>query len=775
MATRKVTKRTKRDDALRFEHAIDAELARAAGLREGDVAALRDARASDEASEWMLARAHEALGRAPSSAEGEELAKWLTALASGRLEALSTATRGLAARWADGSDVRRFARVEAELAPHARELATKLGLRRGTARFAQALGRMLAFARALGEHALLEAQRDALSQIKATRIHPIDRAMAVVEFDVNGRVLSANDNFLQLMGYAIDDVRGKHHRIFVPPTDANSPAYAEFWRRLNEGAFEEREFRRLTSDGRELWIRGSYNPIFGADGKVTRIVKFAVDVTAAKQTALDHEYQVRAVGRAMAVIEFKLDGTILSANENFLRTMGYREDEIRGRHHRMFVDPAESQSADYAEFWRRLSAGEYFESEYRRFAKGGREIWIRATYSPILGFAGTPVKVVKFALDVTDAKLAQRRQEELAREVATNANAAEAFLTEASSVLEAVASRDLSARVEGSYGGSYERLKSLLNVAVEHLDSALTQVSAGSAEVLVACRDITSASQSLAESTSRSAENIDAVSASLQEVTSMATRNAESSQEAQRLAEGARDSADRGTESMARLSQTIEKIKTSSDETAKIIKTIDDIAFQTNLLALNAAVEAARAGESGRGFAVVAEEVRNLAMRSADAARVTAQLIQGAAKNADEGVQFNREVTANLTEITRQVRRVGDVMNEIASASTVQSETIAKAKASTDELAKLTQQNASTSEQTASAAEELSGQADALTEMVDQFRLGKTEPTPEPPRRGRAPSLRPLSKPRASSPPPRAQARGRATVLSVDADILRKF
>jgi len=232
----------------------------------------------------------------------------------------------------------------------------------------------------------------------------VDRVQALIEFDLDGTILTANENFLATVGYTLDEIRGKHHRMFCDATVAASAEYKEFWVRLGRGEYDAGEYRRLGKGGREIWLQASYNPILDARGKPLKIVKFATDVTALKARTAEFEGKVRAIDLAQAVIEFELDGTIITANENFLATTGYTLDEIRGRHHRMFCDATVVASAEYKEFWTRLGRGQFEGGEYRRVGKAGQEIWLQATYNPILDAAGKPVKIVKFASDVTMQK-----------------------------------------------------------------------------------------------------------------------------------------------------------------------------------------------------------------------------------------------------------------------------------------------------------------------------------------------------------------------------------
>ncbi len=289
--------------------------------------------------------------------------------------------------------------------------------------------------------------------------------------------------------------------------------------------------------------------------------------------------------------------------------------------------------------------------------------------------------------------------------------------------LLAAANKDLTARAKRQYQGAFEKMRNNINTLIGNLDDALVQVTLAAEQVASASGQISSGSQTLSQGSSEQASSLEEVTSCIQEMASMARRNAENAKEARSLSEGALSTADRGVESMKRLSAAINRIKASSDSTAKIVKTIDEIAFQTNLLALNAAVEAARAGDAGKGFAVVAEEVRNLAMRSAEAAKNTANMIEESVKNAEGGVSINQEVLNNLTEINTQVNKVSAVMAEIAAASDQQSQGVEQVNTAFEQMNQVTQQMAANAEESASASEELSGQAEEMKGMVGAFRL----------------------------------------------------
>lgn len=228
----------------------------------------------------------------------------------------------------------------------------------------------------------------------------ISRSQAVIEFDLGGNILNANPNFCEALGYSLTEIKGKHHRIFCEPDYAASAEYKAFWANLAAGNFDAREYKRITKSGREIWIQASYNPV-SRGGKPYKVIKLATDITAAKIKATEDAAKLSAISRSQAVIEFLPDGTILEANENFCAGLGYDLSEIKGKHHRMFCEPGYAASQDYAEFWPRLTNGEFIADEFVRYGKGGKEIWIQAAYNPITDLNGKVCKVVKFATDVT--------------------------------------------------------------------------------------------------------------------------------------------------------------------------------------------------------------------------------------------------------------------------------------------------------------------------------------------------------------------------------------
>lgn len=234
------------------------------------------------------------------------------------------------------------------------------------------------------------------------QVDAINKTQAVIHFNLDGTIIEANNNFLNTLGYTLGEVQGKHHRIFVESAYGNSLEYTDFWNKLNNGEFHLGEYKRIGKGGKEVWIQASYNPIFDDNGRVIKVVKFATDVTAQKLENASTSGQIDAISKAQAVIHFNLDGTIIEANNNFLNALGYTMSEIQGKHHSIFVESQYGNSSEYQEFWQKLRKGEFQTAEYKRIGKGGKEIWIQASYNPIFDLNGEPFKVVKFAIDITD-------------------------------------------------------------------------------------------------------------------------------------------------------------------------------------------------------------------------------------------------------------------------------------------------------------------------------------------------------------------------------------
>jgi methyl-accepting chemotaxis protein len=539
----------------------------------------------------------------------------------------------------------------------------------------------------------------------------INRVQAIIEFTLDGKILTANENFLNAMGYTLAEIEGQHHSMFVPADYRASADYKAFWAKLGRGEYDAAQYLRLGKGGKEVWIQASYNPIFDKHGKPYKVVKFATDITAQKLLMADYEGQLAAIGKSQAVIEFALDGTILTANPNFLNALGYTLDEVKGKHHRLFVAPAERESAAYTAFWEKLGRGEYDANQYKRIGKDGREVWIQASYNPIMDASGRPFKVVKYATDVTAQTKATQMMQLAVQQV--------------QQVVDATKTNDLTQRID--LGGKTGEIRSLcagVNDLVGAMSGIIVNIRTASDTIAAASAEISTGSQDLAQRTESQAASIEETAASMHEVTATVKLNADNAQAANQLAVAARDTAEKGGTVVGNAVTAVTQIEDSAQKIADIIGLIDEIAFQTNLLALNASVEAARAGEAGKGFAVVAQEVRALAQRSANASKDIKALIQTSNSQVKTGAALVNQAGGSLTEIVGAIKKVSDIVAEIAAASREQAtglEQINTAVASMDEM---TQRNGALVEETSASAQALSNQAQELAGLVQRYRTG---------------------------------------------------
>ena len=549
--------------------------------------------------------------------------------------------------------------------------------------------------------------RARLDELQA-QVDALHKVQAVIEFDLDGTILTANANFLAALGYNLAEIVGRHHRMFVDGQEAESPAYRQFWARLGRGEFDEGQYKRLGKGGREVWIQASYNPVLDAQGKPYKVIKFATDITAETLRAADYAGQLAAINKSQAVIEFDLEGTILSANANFLDTMGYRWEDIQGRHHSMFADDAYRASAAYRAFWQKLGRGEYDAGQYLRHGKGGREIWIQASYNPIFDASGKPVKVVKYATDVT----AQVR----------GTQALQAALAQSRHVVQAARSGDLSLRVPtADKDGAVAELCQGINALVEVMAGLVRDIK-GAAEVVgMGVRDIAAGNSDLSQRTEQQAASVEETASSVAEVSATVRQTADNARVAAELAVSAADVASRGGQVVRGVADTMSQISASSRRIADIIGVIDGIAFQTNILALNAAVEAARAGEQGRGFAVVASEVRSLAQRCGSAAREIKQLIGDSLEKVDAGSRLAESAGTNMEDIVASVVRVSTLIGQISQAAQEQNLGVQQINQAIAHIDHNTQQNAALVEEASAAAHSLQDQAGQLLEIVSGF------------------------------------------------------
>ena len=446
---------------------------------------------------------------------------------------------------------------------------------------------------------------------------------------------------------------------------------------------------------------------------------------------------VAALGRVQAVIEFELDGTIVTANPNFLAVVGYSLDEVQGRHHRIFVDPAETASPDYADLWRRLNAGEFVAGKFVRYGKGGARAVIEASYNPILGVDGKPYKVVKFAIDVTAVEAERQRRieaDQMAAQVQT------LVVKATGQGLSALAAGDLSYRIDEAFPGDYAVLREDFNRAMGSLDQAVAVIRSNASSMQSGAGEISSAAEDLSRRTERQAAGLEETAAALDQITATVRKAAENALAADTVVTQTRAQAETGGVVVQRAITAMGEIEASSTQINQIIGVIDEIAFQTNLLALNAGVEAARAGEAGRGFAVVASEVRALAQRSADSAREIKTLISASGAQVKDGVTLVRQSGEALSGIAQRINDITHLMGEIRASTQEQALALAEVNTAVNEMDQVTQQNAAMVEQSTAASLNLNREAADMAQLVGRFQVsdGGAGQAPAPIRRAHA-------------------------------------
>jgi len=613
----------------------------------------------------------------------------------------------------------------------------------------------------------------------------------VIEFKLDGTILTANDNFLKTLGYSLDEIKGRHHSMFAEPAFAGSVEYRMFWDKLGRGEYDAGQYKRIGKGGKEVWIQASYNPIMDMDGKPFKVIKYATDITAAKIQAADFAGQLEAIGKAQAVIEFKLDGTILTANDNFLKTLGYSLDEIKGKHHSMFAEPGLVGSIEYRMFWDKLGRGEYDAGQYKRIGKGGREVWIQASYNPIMDMNGKPFKVVKYATDVTaevNANNMLRRAVEQAQQVTAAARDGdltqriplegksgpiEALCAGVNTLMEttaiifddvgrvfgALAEGDLTQRITRDYSGTFGKVKNDANETSDKLVGIIEDVGRVFSGL---------ASGDLSQRVTREAQGtFDQVK---QDANASCDKLAEIIEEVRAAADALTGAANQVSATAQSLAQSASEQASSVEETTSSIEMMSasitqnsDNARVTDNMATKASKEAGDGGQAvtqtvtamkqiAQKISIVddiAYQTNLLALNAAiEAARagehgkgfaVVAAEVRKLAERSQEAAKEIGDLAGNsvstaeragrlLGEIVPSIQKTSELVQEIAAASSEQSQSVTQIGNAMGQLGKATQQNASASEELAATSEELSGQAEQLQQAVSFFANGNDAP-----------------------------------------------
>ncbi|MAS43688.1 MAG: chemotaxis protein [Rhodobacteraceae bacterium] len=531
----------------------------------------------------------------------------------------------------------------------------------------------------------------------------LEECWAVIEFTPDGTILRVNKSFIETVGYSEQELVGKHHSMLCPPEVAQSEFYKTFWTSLAAGKPANGRFKRRDKNGQAIFLRASYMPLKDAAGQVTRVVKIAADVSKDADAELDANGKLEAISRVQAIIEFDVEGRILTANENFLKTMGYRLDEIKGKHHRIFMPAGEAESPEYARFWKALGQGESFTKEFRRRSKDGVDVWIAASYNPVMDRYGKVLRVVKFATNVTPRM----------HSVETLGEA-----------LDRLSNGDLTRAIDTPLQPAYEPLRLSVNKVVDSYRGMVERIGSATETLRRGSGRISNGATDLSDRAEQQAATLEEVAATIEELSGAITSTAQNSRHGTDVVRKAAERTESGQAVIEQATDAVRTIEESSRKINEINSVIESIAFQTNLLALNAAVEAARAGEAGKGFAVVASEVRNLAQRSSDAAADTSRLIKESSGNVERGAQLMTSAVQVFGEIREQVDALARSIADIDTANTEQAAGVNEINSAVADLDANTQANAHAAVENAAAARSLDSELSDLAEMLEFFRIG---------------------------------------------------
>ena len=525
---------------------------------------------------------------------------------------------------------------------------------------------------------------------------------AIAEFSPQGVFLDASPLFLKMTGYTHDELINQKHSVLLCEEDKKTLDYVEFWPKLAEGQSQTGEFHRITKTGDDIWVQASYMPVRSMRGKIIRVIKMALDVTDLHQKAVQNEATLHAINQSQAVIHFKPDGTIIAANDIFLKTMGYSLEEIKGKHHSLFVEPQFVISDEYKKFWKNLANGEFFVASYHRIAKGNRDVWLQASYNPVFDARGKVVEVIKIASDITS-------------------------MQQVSLALTDLATGNLCASIKEPLAGSLDAIRVAFNSSMAALRHALTNIKMATDTIRKNSKKVNDSAYTLSQRAEQQAANLEETAAALEQITNSVKNLTDSTTRMRVTTKKANGESTSSGMVMENAVKTMTDIDHNTVQIFNIIGIIDEIALQTNLLALNAGVEAARAGDAGLGFAVVATEVRALAQRSAEASKEIKSLIETSGKVVSDGVASVTDAGHSLSRVTDYIQTIDQAVGDIAKGATEQSAALSQVNTAIGTVDKMTQANAAMADETAVASHNLVQEAETISQLVEQFNIGQTD------------------------------------------------
>lgn len=558
---------------------------------------------------------------------------------------------------------------------------------------------------------LVEGLVDAINEHKAT-----------IEFDLNGNIVNANDNFVKTMGYSAQEIRGMNHKSLVPKHMQEAPEYKSHWSRLAKGEEVAGKFLRVTKDGREIWMEAAYNPIRDANGVPYRVIKIATDITEIESTAFDRKAVMDAISRAQSVLEMDAQGNILSINENFLALLQKTGADTNGSALSSLLTSDFVSSGHYDAMWTALQRGEADSRIYEFTKSDGAIVHLQGAITPVLDRNGHVFKFIACLADVTKTET-DRQAQNLCEEQA--ALLQERVVEEMRRGLTALADGDLTVQIEKDLGPDYETLRHDFNDAISRLQDTMSRIVANAGGINNEASEIARAAEDLSRRTEGEAATLEQTSAALEQLTASVKSAAEGASKVSQNVTDAQSSAEKSGAVVDAAIQAMSEIEGSSNQISQIIGVIEDIAFQTNLLALNAGVEAARAGDAGRGFAVVASEVRALAQRSSEAAKEIKTLISTSSEQVGSGVKLVGQTGKALSEILESVTSISGLVSDIANTAREQSVGIGEINTAVNEIDQVTQKNAAMVQQSTATSQALMQEADELAKAISHFRVSE--------------------------------------------------